>query len=62
VEHGGDSPSTGSICVILVGAELGVDLVPPAWLAGLEGIDVNTAVADDLLDGGAAHPERWPVG
>jgi ADP-ribosylglycohydrolase len=62
VEHRGDSDSTGSICGNLVGAELGVDLVPPAWLDGLEGIDVITAVADDLLDGGAAHPERWPVG
>jgi ADP-ribosylglycohydrolase len=62
VEHRGYSDSTGSICGNLVGAELGVDLVPPAWLDGLEGIDVITAVADDLLDGGAAHPERWPVG
>jgi ADP-ribosylglycohydrolase len=62
VEHRGDSDSTGSICGNLVGAEVGVDLVPPAWLDGLEGIDVITAVADDLLDGGAAHPERWPVG
>lgn len=61
VEHRGDSDSTGSICGNLVGAELGVDLVPPAWLDGLEGVDVVTAVADDLLDGGATHPERWPV-
>ena len=62
VEHRGDSDSTGSICGNLVGAELGIDMVPHAWLEGLEGVGVITAVADDLLDGGAAHPERWPVG
>jgi ADP-ribosylglycohydrolase len=61
VEHRGDSDSTGSICGNLVGAELGVDLVPAAWLDGLEGADVITAVADDLLDGGATHPQRSPV-
>jgi ADP-ribosylglycohydrolase len=62
VEHRGDSDSTGSICGNLAGAELGIDLVPGAWLDGLEGDEVITAVADDLLDGGATHPERWPVG
>jgi ADP-ribosylglycohydrolase len=61
VEHRGDSDSTGSICGNLVGAELGVDAVPQEWLAGLEGADVIAAVADDLLDGGATHPERWPL-
>jgi ADP-ribosylglycohydrolase len=61
VEHRGDSDSTGSICGNLVGAELGIDLVPPAWLDGLEGVDVVTAVADDLFDGGVSHPDRWPV-
>jgi ADP-ribosylglycohydrolase len=61
VEHRGDSDSTGSICGNLVGAELGIDLVPAAWLAALEGVEVITAVADDLLDGGATHPDRWPV-
>lgn len=61
VLHGGDSDSTGSICGNLVGVSLGIDLVPAPWLAVLEGRDVIEAVADDLLDRGASHPERWPV-
>lgn len=61
VVHGGDSDSTGSICGNLLGAELGVDLVPADWLAVLEGRDVIEAVADDLCDGGVAHPDRWPL-
>lgn len=62
VNHSGDSDSTASICGNLLGAELGADLVPPAWVDALEGHEVIAAVAGDLADRGRSHPERWPVG
>jgi ADP-ribosylglycohydrolase len=55
VNHGGDSDSTGAICGNLLGAALGADGIDDDLLAGLEGRDVITQVADDLYDVFAAN-------
>lgn len=62
VNHSGDSDSTGSICGNLVGAALGVDALPAAWLGELEGAEVVRAVADDLvreITGSADVADPW---
>jgi ADP-ribosylglycohydrolase len=65
VNRGGDSDSTGAICGNLVGAAFGADAIDDDLLAGLEGGDVITRVADDLHDGfGLGQPppaERYPA-
>jgi ADP-ribosylglycohydrolase len=64
VNHGGDSDSTGAIYGNLLGAALGADAIDGDLLAGLEGRDVITRVADDLYDVFAAgqppSAERYP--
>jgi ADP-ribosylglycohydrolase len=65
VNHGGDSDSTGAICGNLLGAALGVAAIDDDLLAGLEGREVITQVADDLHDvfahGQPPPPERYPA-
>ncbi|MFG2821102.1 ADP-ribosylglycohydrolase family protein [Kitasatospora sp. NPDC048365] len=59
VNHSGDSDSTGSICGNLLGARHGDGLLPPHWLALVEGRAVIAALADDFA--AAVHPgERRP--
>ena len=58
VNHGGDSDSTAAIAGNLLGAALGVDMVPDRWLSQLELRDLMTSVADDV----AAHRALvWPT-
>ncbi|EHP42635.1 hypothetical protein OR16_13319 [Cupriavidus basilensis OR16] len=57
VNHDGDSDSTGAITGNLLGALLGVEAIPPEWLAPLELRDVIAELADDL----SVFPE-WDVG
>ena len=49
VNHGGDSDSTGAIAGNLLGARLGVEAIPPRWLARLELRPEIEQLADDLL-------------
>ncbi|WP_344460021.1 ADP-ribosylglycohydrolase family protein [Kitasatospora kazusensis] len=49
VNHSGDSDSTGAVCGNLVGARYGVSALPADWLALVEGRQVVTQVADDLV-------------
>lgn len=49
VNHSGDSDSTAAVCGNLLGAALGEDAIPGHWLDRLEGRDVVTRLADDLL-------------
>ena len=49
VNHSGDSDSTGAICGNLVGAALGEQALPADWLRQLEGYDLVSQVADDLV-------------
>lgn len=51
VNHGGDSDSTGAITGNLLGAALGVGVIPQRWLEALELRDVIEQLADDLLIG-----------
>ena len=66
VNHGGDSDSTGAICGSLLGASLGAGAIDSDLLAGLEGRDVITQVADDLYAvfacGLAPDAVRYPPG
>ncbi|WP_157531592.1 MULTISPECIES: ADP-ribosylglycohydrolase family protein [unclassified Kitasatospora] len=48
VNHSGDSDSTGAVCGNLLGAHHGDALLPPQWLARIEGRAVIAVVADDL--------------
>ena len=48
VLHSGDSDSTGAICGNLLGAYLGIDAIPEAWVSALDGGGVVDAVARDL--------------
>jgi len=48
VNHDGDSDSTGAITGNLLGAQLGVEAIPPEWLEQLELRDVIAELADDL--------------
>jgi ADP-ribosyl-[dinitrogen reductase] hydrolase len=68
VNHSGVSDSTGAITGNILGALLGRDAIPPAWLARLELRAEIEAVAADLLlalhpDEGvlAALAERYPA-
>jgi ADP-ribosylglycohydrolase len=66
VNHGGDSDSTGAICGNLLGASLGTGAIDADLLAGLEGRQVITQVADDLYDvfaeGREPSGQRYPSG
>jgi ADP-ribosylglycohydrolase len=48
VNHGGDSDSVGCIAGNLLGARLGLEAIPPAWLAQLELRPEIQQIADDL--------------
>jgi ADP-ribosylglycohydrolase len=64
VNHGGDSDGAGAICGNLLGAALGAGAIDNDLLAGLDGRDVITQVADELHDVFAAgqqpSAERYP--
>ena len=47
VNHSGDR--TGAICGNLVGAALGENALPSDWVRQLEGYDLVSQVADDLV-------------
>jgi ADP-ribosylglycohydrolase len=49
VNHSGDSDSTGAICGNLLGAQLGEEAIPAAWLAELELREAIARLADDLF-------------
>jgi ADP-ribosylglycohydrolase len=49
VNHDGDSDSTGAITGNILGAYLGANAIPQAWLKKLELREVITELADDLL-------------
>lgn len=55
VNHSGDSDSTGAICGQIMGAWLGYSSIPNYYLRDeeykLEGLDLLTAIADDLYEG-----------
>jgi ADP-ribosylglycohydrolase len=57
VNHGGDSDSTGAITGNLLGALLGLDVIPQRWREPLELRDVIEHVADDLFE----YP-TWNIG
>ncbi|MDH6578404.1 ADP-ribosylglycohydrolase family protein [Kitasatospora sp. MAP5-34] len=65
VNHSGDSDSTGAVCGNLVGALYGEAALPAEWLAVVEGREVVTQVADDLVaafGGNAASlGDRYPA-
>jgi ADP-ribosylglycohydrolase len=50
VNHSGDSDSTGSITGNIIGAHLGVEVIPGQWLSALEMKAVIEEVAADLFD------------
>ncbi|WP_030261983.1 ADP-ribosylglycohydrolase family protein [Streptomyces sp. NRRL B-24484] len=59
VNHSGDSDSTGSICGNLLGAHHGDAMLPPDWLARIEGRAAIAVVADDFA--AVVHPgEKRP--
>ena len=47
----GDSDSTASIAGAILGAWLGLEAIPPGWVAQLEDREMLLGLADDLLDG-----------
>lgn len=49
VNHNGDSDSTGAITGNILGAYLGVNVIPQEWIEKVELKDVLIRVADDLL-------------
>lgn len=57
VNHDGDSDSTGAMVGNLLGAMLGVEAIPPAWLAQLELREVIESLAKDL-----AACSTWRIG
>ena len=48
VNHTGDSDSTGAICGNILGAVLGPESIPPAWIESLVAADLVDSVAADL--------------
>jgi ADP-ribosylglycohydrolase len=57
VNHGGDCDSTAAIAGNLLGASLGVDVIPDRWLEQLELRELITTLADDAA---AHHALDWP--
>ena len=57
VNHSGDSDSTGAIVGNLLGAQMGIDVIPDRWKSQIELHDVIEQVADDLYD----YP-TWNIG
>jgi ADP-ribosylglycohydrolase len=49
VNHSGDSDSTGSICGNVLGAAMGLDAIPAAWLAELELREVIERISLDAV-------------
>ena len=65
VNHSGDSDSTGAITGNILGAVLGEQAIPAAWLSRLELHDVVRQVGEDLFttfQGTAAWLKRYPPG
>ncbi len=63
VNHSGDSDSTGSITGNIMGALLGEEMIPAAWLNRLELHDIVRQVGEDLFDTfqvTAAWLKRYP--
>lgn len=50
VNHSGDSDSTGAVTGNILGAHLGVEVIPQKYLDNLELKDVITEIADDLFN------------
>jgi ADP-ribosylglycohydrolase len=50
INHDGDSDSTGAMTGNLMGAALGIELIPAEWQTQVELRDVVIEIADDLLD------------
>jgi ADP-ribosylglycohydrolase len=61
VNHSGDSDSTGSICGNILGAALGIDAIPPAWLAELELREVIERLTLDAVIEFGPRPLRDPA-
>ncbi len=49
VNHSGPSDTVASACGHIVGAGLGADWIPPAWIAALDARDVIETVLDDVV-------------
>jgi hypothetical protein len=65
VNHSGDSDSTGAITGNILGAVLGEQAIPRAWLNLLELHDVVCQMGEDLFDtfqGTADWLQRYPPG
>lgn len=63
VNHSGDSDSTGSITGNILGAELGVQAIPEAWLRDVELHDVVRQSGNDLctaFEGTASWLKKYP--
>jgi ADP-ribosylglycohydrolase len=60
VNHSGDSDSTGSICGNILGAMLGIDAIPAAWLAELELREVIERLSLDAVVEFGPRPVRDP--
>jgi hypothetical protein len=50
VNHSGDSDSTGSMCGNLLGAALGIEVVPADWVDRLAEVSIVKTVARDLIE------------
>ena len=64
VNHAGDSDSTGAITGNILGALMGEEAIPGAWLKRLEVHVVVLQVGEDLFDtfqGTAAWLKRYPT-
>lgn len=64
VNHSGDSDSTGSITGNILGALLGLDVIPSDWLNQLELDDVIRQVGNDLFtafEGTESWLQRYPT-
>lgn len=48
VNHSGDSDSTGSMVGQLLSAAHGVQALPPAWVAAVEGREIIERLAEDF--------------
>jgi ADP-ribosylglycohydrolase len=60
VNHSGDSDSTGAICGNILGAALGIDAIPAAWLAELELREVIERLSLDAVIEFGPRPLRDP--
>jgi ADP-ribosylglycohydrolase len=61
VNHSGDSDSTGSVCGNILGAAMGVDAIPPEWLAELELREAIERISLDAVVEFGPLPPHDPV-